>query len=230
MFPLIGALYYWWPKMTGRMLSEGVGVASFALPFTGFNITFFPMHQLGLQGMPRRVYTYVDSLGWEPLNLVATVGAAILAAGFVITLGNLIWSLRYGTPAGDNPWNAETIEWATSSPPPSYNFLRLPVVRSRWPLWGERSSDDYVSGLRSDRREVLVTRVLDAQPEVLSVLPRPSIWPFLLAVVVCLAFGGFMLHPVFFLVGFVSAFLVIVGWQWPHDEERLPPWKQGQAQ
>jgi cytochrome c oxidase subunit 1 len=229
-FPLMGGLYYWWPKISGRMLSERGGVASFALLFIGFNVTFFPMHQLGFQGMPRRVYTYVEGLGWEPLNLLATIGAVVLASGFFVTLGNMIWSLRNGDPADDDPWRADTIEWATSSPPPVYNFLRLPVVRSRWPLWNDRSPEDYVSGVRSDRREVLVTRALDATPQVLAVLPTPTIWPFLLALVVCLAFGGFMVHPVFFLIGFGLAFLVIVGWQWPRHHERLPPWKEGRPQ
>ena len=224
-FPLLGGLYYWWPKFTGRLMSEVAGKVSFWLVFVGFNVTFFPMHQLGLQGMPRRVYTYVPGLGWEGLNLLATMGALVLAAGFAVSLGNAIWSLSRGKEAGDNPWDADTLEWSTTSPPAAYNFRHPPVVRGRWPLW-DGPVEARVAGINSLRREILVTRLLDAEPQALAVLPGPSIWPFVLACVVCIAFGGFMFHPVFFLIGFFLAFLVIVAWHWPGEEERLPPWRE----
>ncbi|MCW5978494.1 MAG: cytochrome c oxidase subunit I [Bryobacteraceae bacterium] len=225
-FPLMGGLYFWWPKFTGRMMSEKMGVASFALLFIGFNVTFFPMHELGLIGMPRRVYTYVEGMGWDNLNFIATVGAAVLTLGFAVTLINAIWSWFRGREAGPNPWNGDSLEWATASPPPVYNFRHPPVVRGRWPMWENPQPEDRVTGLRPDRREVLITTVLDARPQGIAVLPGPSIWPFLLALAVCVAFGGFMIHPAFFLVGFFAAFAIVVAWHWPGEEERLPPWKE----
>ncbi|MDB5560274.1 MAG: cytochrome c oxidase, subunit, partial [Enterovirga sp.] len=117
-FPLLGAIYFWFPKFTGRMMSERVGVWNFWLAFIGFNVAFFPMHILGVQGMPRRVYTYTADMGWANLNLVSTLGSLLFFISFVLFLGNVLWSRRHGAVAGDNPWDAGTLEWATSSPPP----------------------------------------------------------------------------------------------------------------
>ncbi|HEX2779982.1 MAG TPA: cytochrome c oxidase subunit I, partial [Gemmatimonadaceae bacterium] len=121
-FPLFAGIYYWWPKVTGRMLSETAGKWNFWLMFIGVNVTFFPMHQLGMEGMPRRVYTYLEGTGWGDLNMVASVGAVIIFSSVVVFLANALWSLRHGRPAGANPWGADTLEWATASPPQSYNF------------------------------------------------------------------------------------------------------------
>src|SRR4051812_5001791 len=121
--PLLGAFYFWFPKMTGRMLSERLGKWNFWLFFIGMNVTFFPMHILGLLGMPRRIYTYLPEMGWGNLNLLVSAGAVIIVASVCVFLGNVWVSLRGGIPAGDNPWDASTLEWATSSPPPSYGHL-----------------------------------------------------------------------------------------------------------
>jgi cytochrome c oxidase subunit 1 len=145
-FPLFGALYYWFPKVSGRLLDERAGRWNFWLFFIGFNLTFFPMHQLGLIGMPRRVYTYPDGLGWNDLNLLASIGAALIAASVAVFVANVIWSRRYGQIAGDNPWNAGTLEWATSSPPPAWNFQHVPVVGGREPLWQEPTPRRIVTG------------------------------------------------------------------------------------
>jgi cytochrome c oxidase subunit I+III len=228
-FPLLGGLYYWWPKFAGRLMSEFAGKISFWLLFIGFNVTFFPMHQLGLQGMPRRVYTYVEGMGWDGLNMLATVGAMVMTLGFAVTFGNAIWSLRRGQKASNNPWDADSLEWLTESPPAPYNFRHLPTVNSRYPLW-DGLPEAKVVGIPSTRREILVTRLLDAEPDARTVLPGPSWWPFLLALTVCVAFGGFMIHPSFFLIGFVLAFLVVAAWQWPRVEERRPPWKEHEQQ
>jgi cytochrome c oxidase subunit I len=135
-FGILAASYYWFPKMTGRMLSERVGKWIFGLAVVGFNGTFFVQHFLGLMGMPRRVYTYPDLPYWGALNMISTVGAFILGLSVLLVLGNVVWSLRHGAIAGDNPWEAWTLEWATSSPPPEHNFERpLPPIRSRRPLW-----------------------------------------------------------------------------------------------
>ena len=147
---VLAALYYWFPKMSGRMLSETLGKWHFWLTMIGFNLTFFPMHIVGLLGMPRRVYTYPDEPGWGWLNLTETVGAFILAASIILFLWNIWRSLRHGEIAGDNPWDAPTLEWATSSPPPVYNFATIPPVpiTSGYPLWDLEGEDEGQS--RSD--------------------------------------------------------------------------------
>lgn len=137
---VLSAMYYWFPKMSGRMLSEKIGKWHFWLTMVGFNLTFFPMHIVGLMGMPRRVYTYPDRPGWGTINMLETIGAFILAISILIFVWNVIRSLRRGEPAGDNPWDASSLEWATSSPPPAYNFVTLPPVpvQSRHPLWDHK--------------------------------------------------------------------------------------------
>src|SRR5678815_4651680 len=154
-FPLLGALWYWLPKMSGRLMPEPAGRASVALLVAGFHLTFFPMHQLGLEGMPRRVFTYGRDTGWAGLNLVATGGAFVILAGLLVYVAGLAWGLRRGRLAGPDPWGADTLEWATASPPPSYNHAPLPAVTSRHPLWAPAATT--VTGIRSEVREILVT-------------------------------------------------------------------------
>jgi cytochrome c oxidase subunit 1/cytochrome c oxidase subunit I+III len=134
-FAVMSAVYYWFPKMTGRLLDERVGRWHFWLMVLGFNLTFFVQHFLGLLGMPRRVYTYPDLPYWGVLNLVSTVGAFALGVSVLVLLANVLRSLGAGKIAGDNPWNAWTLEWAATSPPPEHNFDALPPVHSRRPLW-----------------------------------------------------------------------------------------------
>src|SRR4051812_29459621 len=146
-FPLLGAIYYWFPKFTGRMMSERLGKWHFWLAFIGFNVAFFPMHIAGLMGMPRRVYTYQPEMGWGTLNLISTIGALVLFTSFVLFLANVIASLRHGTVVGPNPWEAGTLEWAAASPPAPQNFDRIPVVTNREPLWAARGPLPVASGL-----------------------------------------------------------------------------------
>ena len=140
-FAILGALHYWLPKISGRMLSEHLGKWTFWLMTLGFNLTFFTQHFLGLAGMSRRIYTYPDLPGWGWMNMVSTIGTFFMAAASVILVWNIAASLLWGKPAGDNPWNAWTLEWATTSPPPVENFHKLPPIRSRRPLWDDSNPD-----------------------------------------------------------------------------------------
>ena len=216
-FPLFGGVFYWFPKLTGRMLSERLGKWQFWLLFVGFNVTFFPMHQLGFQGMPRRVYTYLADRGWGDLNLLATIGAGIIAVSVVLFAVNVLTAYRSPKIAPDDPWDAESLEWSISSPPPNYNFLRIPFVQSAYPLWDGIPTAG--SGLRSDKREVLITRVLDAHPDHRMILPGPTIWPLLTAIAVSVAFIGVIWDLRMFVVGFFLTFLGLVGWLWPPQGE-----------
>jgi cytochrome c oxidase subunit 1 len=135
---IFSGLFYWWPKMTGRLLDETLGKISFWFIFIGMNLTFFPMHFLGVAGMPRRIYTYDSDLGWETWNLVATIGSYVLAFGVLIFVINVIKTSRQPKTAPNNPWDGGTLEWATSSPPPEHDFDVIPDVRDRDPLWYNR--------------------------------------------------------------------------------------------
>jgi cytochrome c oxidase subunit 1 len=141
-FTIFAAIYYWFPKATGRMLSERLGKWHFWLFVIGFNLTFVTMHVPGMLGMPRRIYTYAPDRGWEIWNLVVTLGVPFQAAAILIFVINILVSLRRGRIAGDDPWDAWTLEWATTSPPPPYNFEVVPVVSSRRPLWDLKHPDD----------------------------------------------------------------------------------------
>jgi len=140
-FAAFAAIYYWYPKMTGRLLHESLGKVSFLLMFIGFNLTFFPQHTLGLRGMPRRIETYGSQYGWNFLNMLSSIGAYILAVGVLVTVWNLFRSYRSGAIAGDNPWDGQTLEWACSSPPSEHNFESLPPIRSERPLWDANHPD-----------------------------------------------------------------------------------------
>jgi cytochrome c oxidase subunit 1 len=214
-FPLIGAVYYWFPKITGRLMSERMGQWNFLLAFIGFNVAFFPMHILGLQGMPRRVYTYLPEMGWGPLNLLATVGALILFISFVLLLFNVISSASSGAPAGDNPWDAGTLEWATTSPPQPYNFARIPFVTHREPLWDNRESLPVVSGLAVDSRETISGTLTEAFPELRESSPEPSIWPLLAALSVAAAFLASIFTPWAVVWGSIPVAITLIGWFWP---------------
>ena len=141
-FAIFAASYYWFPKVTGRMANERLARWHFWLMVIGFNGTFGPLHILGAMGMPRRIYTYEASRGWETLNLIATIFVAFQIAAVLVFVVNLLWSFFQGEEAGDDPWDAWTLEWSTTSPPPAYNFAVLPEVRSRRPLWDLKHPDD----------------------------------------------------------------------------------------
>jgi cytochrome c oxidase subunit 1 len=135
-------MYYWFPKATWRLLCEKLGRWNFWLFVIGFEVTFVPMHFLGMLGMPRRIYTYAPERGWDFWNLVSSLGVIVQAAAIAIFIWNVIDSVRSGEKAGDDPWDGWTLEWATSSPPAEYNFEKLPVVRSSRPLWDLKHPHD----------------------------------------------------------------------------------------
>jgi cytochrome c oxidase subunit 1 len=224
-FPLFGAWYYWFPKITGRIMGERLGRWQFWLFFVGFNVAFWPMHHLGVQGMPRRVYTYPEEMGWGALNLVSTLGALMIAVSVLLFIINVVLTLRSGEKAAANPWRAGTLEWATASPPPAYNFDRAPVVRGRDPLWHEEpvppSEPTHVSGLADKPREVLITTVVDALPDHRLVFPEPTIWPFVSAVAVSALFIGSIFTPWAALWGMLPVAIAVTLWFWPRDPEVL---------
>jgi len=222
-FPLFAGLYYWFPKLTGRMLDERLGKWQFWLMFIGFNVAFFIMHFTGFIGMPRRIYTYLPGLGWDIPNLIATAGTFILAAGTVLFAANALWSRQHGQPAGDNPWGAGTLEWATASPPPPYNFRHIPIVNDHNPLWTVAPDDSGPAygqfGLLHERRETLGTSLLDAVPEQRVILGGPTIIPLLTALAVAFTFVAMMIDLVLVPIGALMVFFLIVAWHWPQPED-----------
>jgi cytochrome c oxidase subunit 1 len=222
-FPLVGGVYYWFPKFSGRLLSETMGHIQFWLAFVGFNLAFFPMHILGLEGMPRRVYTYLPGMGWDTPNLLSTVGAVVFALSFALMIVNVARSLRHGDMAGPNPWGASTLEWATDSPPPVYNFSRIPVVQHRDPLWAQGQDLPVVGGLSVERREVLSGSVADAEPYVREASPEPNLWPLIAAIATTIFFVGSIYTPWAAVWGIPPLALALIAWFWPtgtkEDEE-----------
>ena len=145
-FAIFAGIYYWWPKMTGRMLSEPLGKLHFWTMFIGFNIAFFPMHYLGMDGMPRRINTYDSAMGWDLWNMVSTGGAFIIAASFLIFIHNAFRSLRNGERASNDPWDGRTLEWSIPSPPPVHNFDEIPTVHSRDAHWEAKYGNEEHGG------------------------------------------------------------------------------------
>jgi len=213
------------PKITGRMMGERMARWQFALLLIGMNVCFFPMHELGLHGMPRRIWTFQAETGWGTLNFVSTVGAVIIALSVVVFLVNVAWTTWRGEKAPANPWGADTLDWSVASPPPPCNYYVIPVVHGRDPLWEPRhthlniSSYTHVAGLAADVREVLVTTALEAVPERREIMPNPSLMPFLSAVAVTVLFIGSIFTPWAVVWGAVPVALFMTLWFWPDKAE-----------
>jgi cytochrome c oxidase subunit 1 len=201
--------------MTGRMMSETLGKTGFWMIFIGFQLAFFPMHISGINGMARRVYTYPAGMGLEVPNMISTLGGAVVAASILLFTINLLVSLRRGKVAGPNPWDASSLEWATSSPPPPYNFPHIPVVSSRTPLWDAGETLPVVTGLRVDDKELLLTTVMSARPDIREPVAEPSIWPFISAVTVSIVFISAIFSPWAVLFGSVPIAIALIAWFWP---------------
>ncbi|HEY8592442.1 MAG TPA: cytochrome c oxidase subunit I [Sphingomicrobium sp.] len=221
-FPLLGALTYWYPKITGRMMSERLGKIGFWTMFIGFQVAFFPMHIAGMLGMPRRVYTYPAGLGLEIPNLISTVGSFAVAAAVVMFVVNGVMSLYRGKIATANPWDGATLEWATSSPPPPYNFPHIPAVESNTPLWDSPGELPVVTGLRVDDKELLVTTVVAATPDLREPVPHPSVWPFIAAVATAIVFICSIFSPWALAFGLIPAAIALICWFWPKELKRQP--------
>jgi cytochrome c oxidase subunit I+III len=225
-FPAFGGFYYWFPKFFGRMLDETLGKINFWLFFIGFNLTFFPMHILGLEGMPRRIYTYEPGLGWDGMNLLSTVGSLMIAISVIVFIINIFFSFRKGKVAGDNPWDASSLEWATPSPPPSYNFPHLPVVTNRIPLWMIQAEEE-TKGLPTIeagdafQHETLGTTVIDAQPESIMHMPHDSLVPFFLSLAILVIFIGLLVSQYWLSgMGLLLSTALTVIWLWPEPVEK----------
>jgi cytochrome c oxidase subunit I len=225
-FPIFGGMYFWFPKLTGKLYFERPGQISFWVIFVGTNLLFFPMHIVGLLGMPRRVYTYEDGLGWTAYNLAETVGAFLTLAGILLLFGNLVVSYFRGPPAGHDPWRAPTLEWATSSPPPEYNFAVIPTVTSAYPNWdvADRAEDT-----RKLERGVLVldegneqvaTSPADANLSEVVAMPHESPFPVLLGRSLSLVFRALVISGLWVAAGMaLLCALVLLGWHSREPQE-----------
>jgi cytochrome c oxidase subunit I+III len=239
-FPIFAAIYYWFPLFTGRRLSERMGKWNFWLTFIGFHVTFFPMHIVGLLGMPRRVYTYQENIGWDIYNQISTAGSYLLAVGILLFIINVLWSMRAGEKVERNPWRADSLEWATAIPAPNYGFAELPIVQSRHPLWDEKDirAEEELEPHRKERnrairdmlgelagwpltwRAALTTSAIDARPTEIFRVSGPSIFPVVTAVGLIIMFAAeiFTLR-VLVLSGAITTLVGLVGWHWPNRVE-----------
>ncbi len=201
---IFAGIYHYFPKITGRLMNEGLGKIHFWLNFVGMNLTFFPMHFSGMLGMPRRIYTYDGGQGWDSYNLMSSIGAYLLAVATLVFLYNFFVSRKRGPVAGPNPWNAGTLEWSIPSPPPEYNFVVLPNVTSRYPLW---------EGGEADAESARINAQPARDPAELGiVMPYNTIKPLLVAFGLIVMFSGLMLTHALIFIG--AAILVgsLYGW------------------
>jgi cytochrome c oxidase subunit I+III len=234
LFPILAGLYYYFPVIRGKLLSERLGRLAFWILFVGFNVAFLPMHVTGLRGMPRRVFTYPEGMGFDTLNLVSTIGAFILAAGFLVILWDVVRPRGKAPYAPRNPWNAGTLEWVQEMPGKAWGIRSIPEIDSRYPIWDQpnlvRDVDEgrfYLPDAEEGSRETIVTSVIDAQPQQCQRLPGSSFVPLAAA----LATGGFFIFGTFHLWWPATASLlvavgIIVYWLWtatalhPEKEEK----------
>jgi cytochrome c oxidase subunit I+III len=227
-FPIFAGIYYWFPKFTGKMLDERLGRWNFWLLFVGVNVTFFPMHIVGLMGMPRRIYTYEAGLGWEIYNLISTVGVFIIVPGMAVFVWNVIRSYRRGAPAGANPWSGDTLEWATPSPPAEHGWSILPIVHSRHPLWdqddlhsGPPHLERFVRGLGEwplRWRAAVIVGTASGRPQEVFRVADPSIWPLICGGGVLVIFFSELVKLRWGIAAGVAMIVVsIIGWNWPQE-------------
>ena len=224
MFPVFAALYYWMPKISGRMLDERLGKISFWIMFAGFNLTFFPMHLAGLVGMPRRIYTYPAGIGWTGLNLTETIGTYVLTIGIAISLWNFLTSIRNGPHAGRNPWNADSLEWDAESPPQVYGTDRIPTTVTRHPLWDDHDEHDDPEGDRTldYARITPALTPLDAVPCAMAKMPDDTSTPLLLNIGLAILFAALLFKAMWIaLAGVIACLAAAATWLWPEPERTV---------
>jgi cytochrome c oxidase subunit 1 len=202
---LTGGIYYWFPKFSGRMYNEGLGKLHFWMMFIGQNLTFFPMHFTGMDGMPRRIYTYASGMGWDFWNIISTVGAYVIAASILVFIYNVVMSWRKGEKATSDPWDARTLEWSIPSPPPEYNFAEIPVVHDRDEWWAQK------------RREVRPHGVPVAggsgEEERHSIhMPQPSYWPLIVSIGLLIGGYGLLYNLAVAAIGGAIAMVAVYAW------------------
>ncbi|MFN2526766.1 MAG: cytochrome c oxidase subunit I [Actinomycetota bacterium] len=208
-FGIFSGLYYWWPKVFGRFLSDGLGKLHFALMFIGFNLTFAPMHILGLQGMPRRIYTYPEGMGWDFWNFIETIGAFTIAGATLVFILNVALSRRRGEEAGPDPWDGRTVEWMTSSPPPEYNFEEIPEVKTRDDFWHRK----YAPAPGAPAPVRVFAGGANGPEEGHGIhMPSPSYFPLVAAGGIPLMAYGVIYSPLLIAGGAVLALVGFYGW------------------
>jgi cytochrome c oxidase subunit I+III len=225
-FPIFAGMYFWFPKVTGRMYSERLGRVSFWVVFFGTNLLFFPMHIVGLLGMPRRVYTYHDGLGWTAYNLAETIGGYVTLVGILLVGVNLVRSYRNGPRVGPDPWHAPTLEWTTSSPPPEYNFAVIPTVTSAYPNWddADRAEDrrKLEAGLLvlDEGNEQVATSPADGNLSEIVEMPHESKCPVLLALALGLLFAALVIQRYgVALVMLIGCAVILAAWHAREPQE-----------
>jgi cytochrome c oxidase subunit I len=197
---IFAGIYYWFPKMTGRLMNEGLGKLHFWLSVIAMNVTFFPMHFVGLLGMPRRVYTYAPGMGFDKMNMMSTIGAFGIAVSIVVFVWNFLSSLKNGAVAGNDPWGGATLEWAIPSPPPVYNFASIPEVHSLDPLWHAESRD---AALASNEKRGPIH------------MPPNSFWPMVSGLGVAMLMSGMIFG---WFVGIPGLLIMLVGiYSWAYE-------------
>lgn len=222
LFPVFAGFYYWLPKMIGRKLNESLGKWSFWVMFIGFNAGFFPMHILGLLGMPRRIFTYREGLGFSSINMLVTAGAFLLGVGILMSLLNLAWSMRSGQLAGRNPWNSDGLEWETDSPPKPYATVHIPTVATRHPLWDdyEEESDPENDRVLDEERLTLTTTWLDAEPYSIASIPKDTLTPLILSGAMFVFFLALVFQAMWWALAMLMAmFCLGCYWLWPRPGE-----------
>ncbi len=230
LFPLFAGLYYWLPHVTGRMSSQGLGVAAFWLIFGGFNLTFFGMHFTGLLGMPRRIYTYQSELGWDLLNLLSSLGGFVMTIGLGLLVLDVVMHWRFGRRVKRDPWQAGTLEWAQALPPPLYNFVSLPEVAGRDPLWDDpdvaaklERGEGRLTRPREGWQETLLVAPMSGRPDGVLRLPGPSWWPFVAAVGLAGFFVAFLLGAyAYSLLGLLVTLWACLRWAWDTGSDADP--------
>jgi cytochrome c oxidase subunit 1 len=218
---LMGGVYYWFPKITGRMMSEKIGKWHFWLMFTFMNLTFFPMHFVGLDGMPRRVGTYAADMGWDFWNMFISISAFGIGLSVLVFLHNLVVSYKKGEPAGNDPWDARTLEWAIPSPPPEHNFDEIPLVTHRDQVWYDKYGEGHGSAADLSKVDTSADAHAEEEEEHDVHMPDPSYWPLMVSIGLTVAAAGLMIHILVAIFG--VAWTIISVYAWSLEPASTPP-------